>query len=72
MRLVIPLIAGVWLFVVTLQGVAFLVQYGLLPLPPELGRLDFTPQYTVLMGLVIFGAVLARLPDGDTGREDRA
>lgn len=61
MRLVVPLIAGLWLFVVGLQGLSFLTQYGLVPLPPAFGRVDFTPQYTVLMALVIVGAVLARV-----------
>jgi len=63
MRIVVPIIAGLWLFVVSMQGIAFLAQYGLLPLPPEIGRLDFTPQYTALMGLVILGSVLAGLSD---------
>lgn len=71
MRLVVPLIAGLWLFVAGAQGIAFLTQYGLVPLPEEFGRLDFTPQYTVLMALVIAGAVLARLPREQTGKEER-
>jgi hypothetical protein len=62
MRFVVPLVAGLWLFAVGVQGVAFLVQYGLLPLPPEIGRLDFTPQYTLLMALVIIAAIVARIP----------
>lgn len=76
MRLIVPIIAGLWLFVVGVQGVAFLVQYGLVPLPPEIGRLDFTPQYTLLMALIVVGAVLSRLDstqraetkDGKRGR----
>jgi hypothetical protein len=66
MRFVVPLVAGLWLFAVGVQGVAFLVQYGLLPLPPEIGRLDFTPQYTLLMALVIIAAILSRLPAAST------
>jgi hypothetical protein len=61
-KLVVPVIAGVWLFAVGVQGLAFLVKYGMLPfLPPAVGRLDFTPQYTLLAALVVVGAVVARV-----------
>lgn len=63
MRLVVPIVAGVWLFVVGVQSVAHLALYGLAPLPNWVARLDFTPQYTLLMALVIFAAIVARLAD---------
>jgi hypothetical protein len=77
MRIVVRVIAGLWLFAVAVQGIAFLVQYGVVPLPPEVGRLDFTPQYTVLMALVVAAAVLSRLStaesaDTQDGKRGRA
>lgn len=61
MRLLTSFSAGLWLFVVGLQGLAFLVHYGMLPgLPPEIGRVDFTPQYALPALLVVAGSVAAR------------
>lgn len=61
MRFVVPIVAGLWLFAVGVQSIAHLARYGLVPLPNWVSRLDFTPQYTLLMGLVILAAVVARL-----------
>ena len=70
MRLIVPVIAGVWLFAVGVQGLAFLVKYGMLPgLPPEIGRLDFTPQYTLLAALVVVGATVARVWKREQGEQ---
>jgi hypothetical protein len=60
-RIVVPIVAGLWLFAVGVQSVAHLALYGLAPLPNWVARLDFTPQYTLLTALVILAAVVARL-----------
>lgn len=61
MRLVVPIVASLWLFAVGVQSVAHLALYGLAALPNWVARLDFTPQYTLLMALVVFAAIVARL-----------
>lgn len=60
MRRIPELVAALWLFIVAAQAVAHLVMYGLAPLPQMMAGLDFTPQYTVLMLVVIVAAVLGR------------
>lgn len=47
-----------WLFVVSVQGLSHLARYGLLPLPEWIGRLDFTPQYPLLLALLLMMIVL--------------
>ncbi|HEY3412436.1 MAG TPA: hypothetical protein VGM51_05165 [Armatimonadota bacterium] len=65
MRTIISFTAALWLFTVGLQGVSHLARYGLVPgLPVRLGLIDFTPQYTLLAGLVVVVAIARRLvPD---------
>jgi hypothetical protein len=60
MRMLIPFAAGAWLLTVGLQGLSFLVWHGLLPLPAWIGRLDFTPVYPLVAGLVLLAALAGR------------
>jgi ABC-type transporter Mla maintaining outer membrane lipid asymmetry permease subunit MlaE len=69
MKLLSAFVAALWLFVVSVQALSHLSRYGLAPILPDwVGRLDFTPQYTVLLGLVIVAAV-ARCLASRTGLE---
>jgi hypothetical protein len=65
--------AGLWLFAVAMQAVSHLARYGLVEgLPARLGLIDFTPQYSLLAGLVIVVAVAQRLvPQGVPAREEK-
>lgn len=61
MKTLVSFAAGLWLFAVSLQAVSHLARYGLVPgLPLRLGLIDFTPQYTLLAGLVIVAAIAQR------------
>lgn len=63
MKIFPTFVAALWLFAVSAQGLSHLVKYGLVPALPEwIGRaLDLTPQYTLLMGLVVVTAVAVRI-----------
>jgi hypothetical protein len=56
---------GLWLAAVAAQALAHLTKYGLLPLPQWVARIDFTPQYYVLVALLLAAAVALRLPQSE-------
>ena len=61
MKTLVSFAAALWLFAVSLQALSHLARYGLAAgLPVRLGLIDFTPQYTLLLGLVIVAAVAQR------------
>lgn len=62
MKALTAIVAALWLFAVGAQALVHLYRYGLASgLPAWIGLLDFTPEYSLLMGLVIVVAFVSRL-----------
>lgn len=67
LKLLANVAMGLWLVAAAGQALAHLAKYGLVPLPQWVARIDFTPQYYLLVALLLVAAVALRFSRSEPG-----